>query len=85
MTAPPDEEAPEAIPDPAAAYEGDVSVAEVKDDDPNDDHVVKCVTSKGSMTIRVKPSWSPHGAYRFLELVKSGFFTHNVIYRVPPM
>ena len=47
--------------------------------------VVRCMTSKGAMTLRVRPEWSPHGAKRFLDLVRSGFFTQNVIYRVPPM
>ena len=47
--------------------------------------MVRCETSKGELLIRVRPDWAPHGAKRFLELVKAGFFTQNVIYRVPPM
>ena len=46
---------------------------------------VHCSTSKGHLEIEVRPDWSPLGAARFLRLVRAGFFTNNVFYRVPPL
>jgi len=46
--------------------------------------VVECNTSQGAFAIEVHPEWAPRGAERYLQLVESGFFTHNLFYRVPP-
>ena len=46
---------------------------------------VQCETSKGPLTIQARPDWAPHGAKRFLRLVRAGFFTNLVFYRVPPL
>ena len=37
---------------------------------------VQCETSKGPLSIEVRPDWSPHGAERYLKLVRAGFFTN---------
>jgi len=55
----------------------------------NEDITVRCTTSingnKGeyqSMDILVKPSWSPRGASRFLELVRGGYYNGVALNRV---
>eukprot|EP00873_Tetraselmis_striata_P001216 jgi/Tetstr1/421480/TSEL_012428.t2 len=45
---------------------------------------VECGTSVGDIVIEVHPAWSPLGAARYLELVKSGFFTEVALFRVVP-
>jgi cyclophilin family peptidyl-prolyl cis-trans isomerase len=44
--------------------------------------IVTIETSKGSVQVTVKPSWSPHGAAQFLELARKGFYEGCRIYRV---
>jgi peptidyl-prolyl cis-trans isomerase A (cyclophilin A) len=41
-------------------------------------------TTKGDFTIEVHRDWSPHGADRFYNLVKSGFFDGVTFFRVHP-
>ena len=45
---------------------------------------VKFETSKGAFVVEVTPSWAPHGAARFGELVESGFYDECRIFRVIP-
>jgi cyclophilin family peptidyl-prolyl cis-trans isomerase len=47
--------------------------------------IVHCETTKGDATLRVRPDWSPLGAARFLDLVRAGYFSNNLFYRVPPI
>ena len=42
---------------------------------------VQVVTTKGMMLVRVRRTWSPHGADRFHALVRSGFFTDVAFHR----
>jgi peptidyl-prolyl cis-trans isomerase A (cyclophilin A) len=42
----------------------------------------KFVTTKGDFTVEVHRDWAPHGADRFYNLVKSGFFTDTAFFRV---
>jgi cyclophilin family peptidyl-prolyl cis-trans isomerase len=41
-------------------------------------------TTKGDFTVRVHRSWAPHGADRFYELVRNGFYDDAKIFRVVP-
>jgi cyclophilin family peptidyl-prolyl cis-trans isomerase len=41
-------------------------------------------TTKGAFVVEVKRAWSPHGADRFYNLVKNGFFDHIKFFRVVP-
>jgi peptidyl-prolyl cis-trans isomerase A (cyclophilin A) len=43
---------------------------------------VKMTTSKGDVTIHVTRAWAPLGADRFYNLVKNGYFTDVVFFRV---
>jgi peptidyl-prolyl cis-trans isomerase A (cyclophilin A) len=43
---------------------------------------VKFDTSKGSFVLQVTRTWAPHGADRFYNLVKSGFFDNARFFRV---
>ncbi|KAJ1455920.1 hypothetical protein M885DRAFT_483123 [Pelagophyceae sp. CCMP2097] len=47
---------------------------------------VKCTVrgQKDSFDVHVVPNWSPRGAYRFLELVRHGYFDGMAITRVVP-
>ena len=42
---------------------------------------VQVVTTRGTMIVRVRRPWSPHGADRFHALVRSGFFTDVAFHR----
>jgi peptidyl-prolyl cis-trans isomerase A (cyclophilin A) len=42
-------------------------------------------TSAGAFVIEVHRDWAPHGADRFYNLVKSGFYDGNRFYRVTPL
>jgi peptidyl-prolyl cis-trans isomerase A (cyclophilin A) len=42
-------------------------------------------TSAGTVVIEVHRDWAPHGADRFYNLVKSGFYDGNRFYRVTPL
>lgn len=46
---------------------------------------IHCETTKGDVTLRARPDWSPTGAARLLELVGAGYLTRNLFYRVPPL
>ena len=41
-------------------------------------------TTKGDFTIEAYKSWSPQGVARLYQLIKSGYFNNNVIFRVQP-
>ncbi|MBM3404785.1 MAG: peptidylprolyl isomerase [Bacteroidetes bacterium] len=41
-------------------------------------------TTKGNFTIEVNRDWSPNGADRLFQLIASGFFNNNSIFRVQP-
>nr|WP_294904629.1 peptidylprolyl isomerase [uncultured Lacibacter sp.] len=40
------------------------------------------VTSKGNFTVEVYRNWSPLGADRFYQLIRSGYYNNTVIFRV---
>jgi peptidyl-prolyl cis-trans isomerase A (cyclophilin A) len=42
------------------------------------------VTTKGDITIEAYRDWSPKGVDRLYQLIKSGFYTNNCIFRVQP-
>jgi len=42
---------------------------------------VVCETTKGPLTILVKPDWSPKGAERFLQLVDEGYYNGAPLFR----
>ena len=60
----------------------DVSPPNLGDVPPH--YQVKFETSKGDVVIAVHSHWSPYGAARFHELVKSGFFDDCRFFRVVP-
>ena len=43
---------------------------------------VEFITTKGSFTVEVVRKWSPLGADRFYQLVRSGYYNNTVIFRV---
>ncbi|HKC62563.1 MAG TPA: peptidylprolyl isomerase, partial [Pyrinomonadaceae bacterium] len=43
---------------------------------------VKIETSKGDFVIEIHRDWSPHGADRFYNLVRAGFFNDSRFFRV---
>ncbi len=46
------------------------------------EYTVELDTTKGIIVIDVHRDWSPHGADRFYELVKSGYYTDVAFFRV---
>ena len=40
--------------------------------------MVWCNTTAGSLHVEVRRDWSPHGADRFVRLIKAGFFKNMV-------
>ncbi len=46
--------------------------------------MVQVETTKGPFTIKVTRAWAPHGADRFYNLVRGGFFTDAAFFRVIP-
>ena len=45
---------------------------------------VRMETSKGEMIIEVHRQWSPHGADRFYNLVRAGYYDNSRFFRVMP-
>jgi len=45
---------------------------------------VKIVTTAGNFVIEVHRDWSPHGADRFYELVRDGYYNDSRFFRVVP-
>jgi cyclophilin family peptidyl-prolyl cis-trans isomerase len=45
---------------------------------------VKMETTKGDVVIEVHRDWSPHGADRFYNLVRAGYYDHCKFFRVMP-
>ena len=46
--------------------------------------VVQLETTKGAIDIQVTRAWSPHGADRFVALVRAGYYDDNRIFRMAP-
>jgi cyclophilin family peptidyl-prolyl cis-trans isomerase len=46
--------------------------------------LVELATSRGKFEVEVHRDWAPHGADRFYELVKSGYFDNSRFFRVRP-
>src|SRR5690606_2414626 len=44
--------------------------------------VVRLATSKGDVDIEVTRAWSPHGADRFIALVRHGYYDGNRFFRI---
>ena len=40
------------------------------------------ITSKGNFTVEVYRNWSPLGADRFYQLIKTGYYNNTIIFRV---
>lgn len=40
--------------------------------------MVDCETTKGRLSIKLEPTWSPRGVERFLQLVDSGFYDKEI-------
>ncbi|MFZ1865961.1 MAG: peptidylprolyl isomerase [Polyangiales bacterium] len=47
-----------------------------------DQYTVELDTTKGAIVIDVRRAWAPHGADRFYELVKNGYYTDVAFFRV---
>ena len=47
-----------------------------------DQYTVELDTTKGAILIDVRRDWAPHGADRFYELVKNGYYTDVAFFRV---
>jgi len=45
---------------------------------------VRCETTAGNFTLEVHRDWSPHGADRFYELVREGYYNDTRFFRVVP-
>jgi homoserine O-acetyltransferase len=45
---------------------------------------VRCETTAGSFTLEIHRDWSPHGADRFYELVRRGYYNDTRFFRVVP-
>ncbi len=43
---------------------------------------VQLETTKGNIRLEVKREWAPHGADRFYNLVRYGYYDHSAIFRV---
>jgi peptidyl-prolyl cis-trans isomerase A (cyclophilin A) len=71
---------------PWADTETPVAPAAVSADEtppePIDPFQVRMQTTKGDIVIDVHPEWAPRGAARFKELVESGYYDDNRIFRV---
>jgi len=46
--------------------------------------LVRCTTTAGDITAKIIPDWSPHGAARFLRLVREGYYNGCGLNRVIP-
>ena len=46
--------------------------------------VVQLETTKGNIDIEVTRAWSPHGADRFVALVRAGYYDDNRFFRMAP-
>ncbi len=49
-----------------------------------DTYKAKFETSKGDFVVEVTRAWAPHGADRFYNLVKNGFYDEDRFFRVVP-
>jgi len=47
-----------------------------------DQYTVELDTTKGAIVIDVRRDWAPHGADRFYELVRNGYYTDVAFFRV---
>ena len=69
---------------PSAAAEPAAKGPEQTNDRAPDQFKAKFSTSKGDFVIEVTRAWAPHGADRFYNLVKSGFYDEARFFRVMP-
>ncbi|HEX5215016.1 MAG TPA: peptidylprolyl isomerase [Vicinamibacterales bacterium] len=46
--------------------------------------VVRLETTKGPIDVEVTRAWSPHGADRFVALVRAGYYDNNRFFRMAP-
>ena len=65
----------------AHAQEETTKVTQQKTQAP-DRYTVELDTTKGAIVIEVQREWSPHGADRFYELVRNGYYTDVAFFRV---
>src|SRR4051794_1847173 len=56
--------------------------AEVKNENPPEVFTARLDTSKGMVEVEVHRDWAPVGVHHFYNLVKTGYFDGNRIYRV---
>lgn len=47
----------------------------------SDDRHVHCKTTAGDFSLVVRPSWSPHGAQRFIDLISRGYYNDVYFFR----
>lgn len=78
-------EAPAAAPAqtmPAAAANPALLSPEKANEKAPDQFKVKIVTTKGDLVVEVNRAWSPNGADRFYNLVKTGFYDDTAFFRI---
>jgi len=63
----------------AQSIKTDASVLKLK---APDTFKAEFVTTKGNFTVEVYRSWSPLGADRFYQLIKTGYYNNTIIFRV---
>lgn len=47
-----------------------------------DTFTAEFITTKGNFTVEVYCNWSPLGADRFYQLIKTGYYNNTIIFRV---
>ncbi|MBI3288890.1 MAG: peptidylprolyl isomerase [Elusimicrobia bacterium] len=67
---------------PAAAANPALLSPETANEKAPDVFKAKIVTTKGDMVVEVRRAWSPNGADRFYNLVKTGFYDDTAFFRV---
>lgn len=66
---------------PAPTQEEATKLGEQQGRAPNE-YTVELDTTKGLIVVDVRREWAPHGADRFYELVKNGYYTDVAFFRV---
>lgn len=67
---------------PAAAANPALLSPEKANEKAPDQFKVKFVTTKGDLVVEVNRAWSPNGADRFYNLVKTGFYDDTAFFRI---